>query len=142
MEEVKARLIVNAAGPWVDHVLAGAIGQNDVHNVRLVQGSHIVVRKKFDDPRAYFFQNRDGRIIFAIPYEEEFTLIGTTDQDYSGDPHEAKISEAETTISARRRANISPSRSGARTSSGPIRACARSTTTARRRRRKPPATTC
>ena len=45
--------------------------------------------KKFDDPRAYFFQNKDGRIIFAIPYEEEFTLIGTTDQDYPGDPHKA-----------------------------------------------------
>ncbi|MCX7304441.1 MAG: glycerol-3-phosphate dehydrogenase [Hyphomicrobiales bacterium] len=95
VEQVRARLLVNAAGPWVDHVLAEAIGQNDVHNVRLVQGSHIVVRKKFDDPRAYFFQNRDGRIIFAIPYEEEFTLICTTDRDYPGDPHEARISDAE-----------------------------------------------
>src|SRR5690606_9786081 len=80
VEEVRARLLVNAAGPWVDHVLSEAIGQNDVSNVRLVQGSHIVVRQKFDDPRAYFFQNKDGRIIFAIPYEEEFTLIGTTDR--------------------------------------------------------------
>ena len=96
VDEVRARLVVNAAGPWVDHVLAAAIGQNDVHNVRLVQGSHIVIRKKFDDPRAYFFQNNDGRIIFAIPYEEDFTLIGTTDHDYTGDPHDAKISEAET----------------------------------------------
>ncbi|MET3792694.1 glycerol-3-phosphate dehydrogenase [Aquamicrobium terrae] len=93
--EVKARLIVNAAGPWVDHVLSQALGRSNVHNVRLVQGSHIVVRRKFDDPRAYFFQNADGRIIFAIPYEEEFTLIGTTDQDYSGDPHDVKISDAE-----------------------------------------------
>ncbi|TGV62955.1 FAD-dependent oxidoreductase, partial [Mesorhizobium sp. M00.F.Ca.ET.149.01.1.1] len=76
-EEVRARLLVNAAGPWVDHVLQTAVGQNEVHNVRLVQGSHIVIAKKFDDPRAYFFQNKDGRIIFAIPYEEEFTLIGT-----------------------------------------------------------------
>jgi glycerol-3-phosphate dehydrogenase len=95
VETVKAHLIVNAAGPWVDRVLAGAVGQNDVHNVRLVQGSHIVVEKKFDDPRAYFFQNKDGRIIFAIPYEDDFTLIGTTDQDYLGDPREAKITEAE-----------------------------------------------
>ncbi len=94
-EEVKARLLVNAAGPWVDHVLSAAVGQNDVHNVRLVQGSHIVIRKKFDDPRAYFFQNKDGRIIFAIPYEEEFTLIGTTDRDYPGDPHDVKISDTE-----------------------------------------------
>jgi len=95
VETVKARLIVNAAGPWVDRVLAGAVGQNDVHNVRLVQGGHIVIRKKFEDPRAYFFQNKDGRIIFAIPYEGDFTLIGTTDQDYLGDPQEAKITDAE-----------------------------------------------
>ncbi|MBA1140423.1 glycerol-3-phosphate dehydrogenase [Mesorhizobium neociceri] len=94
-EEVKARLLVNAAGPWVDHVLSATVGQNDVHNVRLVQGSHIVIKKKFDDPRAYFFQNKDGRIIFAIPYEEEFTLIGTTDRDYPGDPHDVKISDTE-----------------------------------------------
>ena len=95
IEQVRARMIVNAAGPWVDHVLAGALGQNEVHNVRLVRGSHIVVPKKFDDPRAYFFQNKDGRIIFAIPYEDDFTLIGTTDQDYDGDPTNAAISEAE-----------------------------------------------
>jgi glycerol-3-phosphate dehydrogenase len=94
-EEVKARLIVNTAGPWVDHVLSDVVGQNDAHNVRLVQGSHIVVPKKFEDPRAYFFQNKDGRIIFALPYEEEFTLIGTTDRDFAGDPHTAKISDAE-----------------------------------------------
>jgi glycerol-3-phosphate dehydrogenase len=95
VEEVRARLVVNAAGPWVDHVLATTIGQSAVHNVRLVQGSHIVVPKKFDDARAYFFQNRDGRIIFAIPYEEDFTLIGTTDRDYDGEPREAKISQEE-----------------------------------------------
>jgi glycerol-3-phosphate dehydrogenase len=64
--------------------------------VRLVQGSHIVVRKKFADPRSYFFQNNDGRIIFAIPYEDDFTLIGTTDQDYKGDPAKVAITESET----------------------------------------------
>ncbi|QPC87701.1 glycerol-3-phosphate dehydrogenase [Mesorhizobium sp. NBSH29] len=94
--DVRARLIVNAAGPWIDHVLTAAVGQNDVHNVRLVQGSHIVVPKKFEDPRAYFFQNKDGRIIFAIPYEDDFTLIGTTDRDYDGDPHSVTISNQET----------------------------------------------
>ncbi|HHZ07966.1 MAG TPA: glycerol-3-phosphate dehydrogenase [Rhizobiales bacterium] len=93
--EIAARALVNAAGPWVDRVLSESVGQRDVRNVRLVQGSHIVVPRKFDDPRAYFFQNRDGRIIFAIPYEEEFTLIGTTDQDYVGDPAKAAISEQE-----------------------------------------------
>lgn len=91
----RARMLINAAGPWVDTVLSQAFGKNQVHNVRLVQGSHIVVRKKFDDPRAYFFQNPDNRIIFAIPYENDFTLIGTTDQDYKGDPREVKITEQE-----------------------------------------------
>ncbi|WP_416362528.1 glycerol-3-phosphate dehydrogenase [Phyllobacterium sp. 0TCS1.6A] len=94
-EEIQARLVVNAAGPWVDDVLSGVVGSNQPHNVRLVQGSHIVVRKKFDDPRAYFFQNTDGRIIFAIPYEQDFTLIGTTDQDYHGDPAKVTISDTE-----------------------------------------------
>ena len=94
-QEVMARLIVNTAGPWVDHVLKEVVGRNDAHNVRLVQGSHIVIPKKFEDPRAFFFQNKDGRIIFAIPYEEEFTLIGTTDRDFTGDPHGAKISDVE-----------------------------------------------
>ncbi|MEI4481064.1 MULTISPECIES: glycerol-3-phosphate dehydrogenase [Phyllobacterium] len=94
-EDVQAKLVVNAAGPWVDEVLTGVVGSNDAHNVRLVQGSHIVVKKKFDDPRAYFFQNTDGRIIFAIPYEQDFTLIGTTDQDYHGNPADVKISDTE-----------------------------------------------
>ncbi len=94
-ETVKARLLINAAGPWVDKVLGSTLGRNDIRNVRLVQGSHIVVKRKFDDPRAYFFQNRDGRIIFAIPYEEDYTLIGTTDQDYAGEPGEVAITDAE-----------------------------------------------
>ena len=90
-----ARMLVNAAGPWVDHVLSGAVGQNANRNVRLVQGSHIVVRKKFEDARAYFFQNPDNRIIFAIPYEQDYTLIGTTDRDFQGDLSQVKISEGE-----------------------------------------------
>jgi glycerol-3-phosphate dehydrogenase len=92
---VRARLLVNAAGPWVDDVLRASLGQNDAHFVRLVKGSHIVVRKLFEHDRAYFFQNGDGRIIFAIPYEGDYTLIGTTDQDFQGDPHGVKISQEE-----------------------------------------------
>ncbi|NKM20314.1 glycerol-3-phosphate dehydrogenase [Rhizobium laguerreae] len=92
----QARMLVNAAGPWVDHVIRSAFGQNEAHHVRLVQGSHIVVKKKFDDVRAYFFQNPDNRIIFAIPYEGDFTLIGTTDRDYTADPKDVRISEEET----------------------------------------------
>jgi glycerol-3-phosphate dehydrogenase len=94
-QKVSARVIVNAGGPWVDEILQTSIGRNDAHNVRLVQGSHIVIRKKFDHPKAYFFQNSDERIFFAIPYEQDFTLIGTTDQDYEGNPSDAKISPHE-----------------------------------------------
>jgi glycerol-3-phosphate dehydrogenase len=93
---VKARLLVNAAGPWVDTVLRESLGQTEVNHVRLVKGSHIVVRRLFNHDHAYFFQNKDGRIVFAIPYERDFTLIGTTDEEFTGDPRDAKISEAET----------------------------------------------
>ena len=94
-ETVQARLVINATGPWVDQVLAGALGDNGARNVRLVQGSHIVVRKLYEHDRCYMFQNSDGRIIFAIPYETDYTLIGTTDLDYQGDPTDVHISEAE-----------------------------------------------
>ncbi len=90
-----AKLIVNAAGPWVDKVLGEAFGSNNAKNVRLVQGSHIVVPKLHDHDRAYIFQNADNRIIFALPYEQDYTLIGTTDRDYEGDPKDVKISEEE-----------------------------------------------
>ena len=95
LKTFKSRMVINAAGPWVDVVLSNAVRRNNVHNVRLVQGSHIVVKKKFDDPRAYFFQNPDNRIIFAIPYETDFTLIGTTDNDFTGDPKDIRITEGE-----------------------------------------------
>ena len=91
---ISARVLVNAGGPWVENVLAVGVGVNAKINakakVRLVQGSHIVVRKLYDHDRAYMFQNADGRIIFVIPYQDDFTLIGTTDRDYHGDP--AKVS--------------------------------------------------
>jgi glycerol-3-phosphate dehydrogenase len=95
-ETVVSRLLVNAAGPWVDEVIAGALGQNGAHHVRLVKGSHIVTKKLYEHDRCYFFQNSDGRIFFAIPYEDDFTLIGTTDLDYTGDPAAVKISDGET----------------------------------------------
>ncbi|SIQ90230.1 homodimeric glycerol 3-phosphate dehydrogenase (quinone) [Rhizobium sp. RU35A] len=95
LETHRARMVVNAAGPWVDQVLAGAMGRNNAHNVRLVQGSHIIVRKKFNHSRAYFFQNPDNRIIFAIPYEGDFTLIGTTDRDFKEDPKDVRITQQE-----------------------------------------------
>ncbi len=92
---VEARLVVNAAGPWVDAVLRGPLGRKAAPNVRLVQGSHIVVRRQYDHDRCYILQNADRRIIFSIPYENDYTLIGTTDRDYNGDPAAAKISDEE-----------------------------------------------
>ena len=89
-ETIAARMLIDAAGPWV-----GQGPLPDGHAVRLVKGSHIVVRRLYDDPRCFFFQNGDGRIFFAIPFEDAFTLIGTTDADFSGDPGAVKISDAE-----------------------------------------------
>jgi len=90
-----ARALVNAGGPWVEQVLASGAGVNARAKVRLVQGSHIVVRRLYDHDRAYMFQNADGRIVFVIPYQEDFTLIGTTDRDYDGDPAKVKITPEE-----------------------------------------------
>jgi glycerol-3-phosphate dehydrogenase len=95
-ETVQARMLINAGGPWVDQIIGNTMGKNDARNVRLVQGSHIVVKRMFDHEKCYIFQNADNRIIFAIPYERDFTLIGTTDQDYVGDPKDVKITDKET----------------------------------------------
>jgi len=93
-ETIAARVLVNAAGPWVANV-ADLLASGTAHKVRLVQGSHIVVRKLFTHDRAYLFQNPDGRVVFAIPYEGDFTLIGTTDRDFIGNPAAATISGEE-----------------------------------------------
>jgi glycerol-3-phosphate dehydrogenase len=93
---VRAGAIANAAGPWVGQLLHDALGRGAHHSVRLVKGSHIVTRRLFDHDHAYIFQNPDKRIIFAIPYEREFTLIGTTDVEYHGDPAKVAITEDET----------------------------------------------
>lgn len=84
--DVQARAVVNAAGPWVDHITGQVGSRTNAPSVRLVKGSHIIVPKMFDDERCFFFQAGDGRIIFAIPYEDRrFTLIGTTDLQFEGD---------------------------------------------------------
>ncbi len=80
---VTTRMLVNAAGPWVGDVIGGTLRLNSNDNVRLVRGSHIVTRRLYDHDKAYFFQGTDGRIAFAIPYEQDFTLIGTTDADHA-----------------------------------------------------------
>ncbi|MEM8631181.1 MAG: glycerol-3-phosphate dehydrogenase [Pseudomonadota bacterium] len=95
MQTLTAKALVNAGGPWVGDVIHGALRLNSSENVRLVQGSHIVTRRLFDHEKCYFFQGTDGRIIFAIPYETDYTLIGTTDRDYEGDPSDVTCSDAE-----------------------------------------------
>ncbi len=77
-----ARMLINAAGPWVGDIIATKLRSNSSDGVRLVRGSHIVTRRLFDHDKCYFFQGEDGRIIFAIPYESDFTLIGTTDAEH------------------------------------------------------------
>ncbi|MEO8165989.1 MAG: glycerol-3-phosphate dehydrogenase, partial [Betaproteobacteria bacterium] len=94
---VRCRALVNAAGPWVTNVLRNALGMASQPQLRLAKGSHIIVRRLFEHDHAYLLQNPDKRILFAIPYEGEFTLIGTTDVEYDGDPANAVISETEIT---------------------------------------------
>ena len=84
--DIRARTLINAAGPWVGSILAGTLRSEAPVKVRLVQGSHIVVRRLFDHDKCYIFQSADRRVVFAIPFERDFTLIGTTDRDYLGDP--------------------------------------------------------
>ncbi|WP_319826359.1 glycerol-3-phosphate dehydrogenase [Thalassovita sp.] len=90
-----ARALVNAGGPWVERVLDGIEGVSPPAHVRLVRGSHIVVPRLFDHDRSYFLQGRDGRIVFAIPFEDEFTLIGTTEADHPDPDAPPHISGAE-----------------------------------------------
>jgi glycerol-3-phosphate dehydrogenase len=81
-----ARVLVNAAGPWVGLVNEVVLQQPPPKQLRLVQGSHIVVRKLFDHDRGYIFQTEDGRVVFALPFQHDFTLVGTTDRNFTGDP--------------------------------------------------------
>ncbi|MCK0127752.1 glycerol-3-phosphate dehydrogenase [Erythrobacter sp. F6033] len=94
-ERVAALNVVNAAGPWVDKVLGRAMPGNAHENLRLVKGSHLIFPRLFEGDHCYIFQNKDDRIIFAIPYERDFTLVGTTDQGFEGDPTGIDISPEE-----------------------------------------------
>ncbi|TPW31633.1 glycerol-3-phosphate dehydrogenase [Martelella alba] len=92
---VYARALVNAGGPWVANVITDTLNLASSEGVRLVRGSHIVVKKLYDHDRCYFFQGKDGRIIFAIPYEQDYTLIGTTDKDHKADPGKVECTPEE-----------------------------------------------
>lgn len=95
--EVTASTLVNAAGPWVTAVFGAIDGVQPTKGLRLVKGSHILTKRLFGHDRAYIFQHSDGRIIFAIPYRHDLTLIGTTDEPYEGDPADVRISQKEVT---------------------------------------------
>ena len=86
IKKITAKILINASGPWVGEILNKTLGLSSKQSVRLVRGSHIVVRQIFPHQKSYFFQGHDGRIIFAIPYLKNYTLIGTTDHDQS-DPN-------------------------------------------------------
>jgi glycerol-3-phosphate dehydrogenase len=112
--EIRARAIVNAAGPWVEQVLQSFPRVDVAGSVRLVKGSHIVVPRLFPGKHAFMLQNPDGRIVFAIPYEQRWTLVGTTDVPYSGDPAQVRIADEEVrylcdTINSYFQRQISPS---------------------------------
>ncbi|MAW51595.1 MAG: glycerol-3-phosphate dehydrogenase [Geminicoccus sp.] len=91
----QARAVVNAGGPWAADIDTQVVGSNNPAKLRLVRGSHIVVPRAFDGDHAYIFQNTDGRILFAIPYEQDFTLIGTTDVEHTDDPREVHCTAEE-----------------------------------------------
>lgn len=95
--QVSARCVVNAAGPWVSQLGKQLLPEAPPEPVRLVKGSHIVVPRLYEGDEAYMLQHSDGRVIFVIPYENEFSLIGTTEQDFSADPAGASISAEEIT---------------------------------------------
>jgi len=82
---IRARTLINAAGPWANDIVSRTAGRPARGKVRLVQGSHIVVTKLYAHDRCFIFQNGDGRIVFTIPYEGDYTLVGTTDRDFDGD---------------------------------------------------------
>lgn len=94
-EELKARAIVNATGPWVSSLFSDVMNCTPPKDIRLVKGSHIIVPKIHHGSEAYILQNEDNRIVFVIPYEDKFSLIGTTDEEYIGDPSKVDISQEE-----------------------------------------------
>ena len=109
-----AKAVVNAGGPWVGELIREGFGGESAARVRLVRGSHIVTRRLFEHDRAYIFQQADGRVVFAIPYEEDFTLIGTTDVEHEGAPGDGGLHAGGARLPARaRRRSISRAPVGA-----------------------------
>jgi glycerol-3-phosphate dehydrogenase len=96
VETVTAKGLVNAAGPWVSSFIETKVERKAPYSIRMIKGSHIVVPKLYQQDNAFIMQNEDQRIVFAIPYREDYTLIGTTDEEFTGDPSKVSISQEET----------------------------------------------
>ncbi|MDH4573390.1 glycerol-3-phosphate dehydrogenase [Salinicola acroporae] len=94
-QEQRCKVLVNAAGPWVESFVKGNAKRDSRYGIRMIQGSHLVVPRLNDDDRAYILQNRDGRIVFVLPYQQRYSLIGTTDRRYQGDPAQVAINDEE-----------------------------------------------
>ena len=94
-DTVTAQVLVNATGPWLGRFAADVLRDNSAAHLRLVKGSHIVVRRLFDHDHGYIFQNTDRRVVFALPFEQDFTLIGTTDEAFAGNPQGVTASASE-----------------------------------------------
>lgn len=95
IRRIRARALINATGPWVSSFLAETLHMSAPSHVRLVKGGHIIVPKLYDHPDPYILQNTDRRVVFVIPYEEKYSLIGTTDIDYRDDPREVEVTNDE-----------------------------------------------
>ncbi len=96
--DISASMVVNATGPWVGSFLEGVgVGGDDpdLPAVRLVKGSHVILPKLYEGEHIYVLQQPDKRIVFVAPYEDDYTLVGTTEEDFDGNPHDARISDAE-----------------------------------------------
>jgi len=93
---IRAKALVNAAGPWVARFIRDDLKMESPYGIRLIQGSHLIVPKLYEGEHAHILQNEDQRIVFTIPYLNQFTLIGTTDREYTGDPANVAITEGET----------------------------------------------
>ncbi|MFB6434479.1 MAG: glycerol-3-phosphate dehydrogenase [Candidatus Malihini olakiniferum] len=91
----QAQGLVNATGPWVRDFFDHGLELKSPYEIRLIKGSHIVVPRVHEEPQAYILQNKDNRIVFVIPWQDEFSIIGTTDVEYHGDPYEVKIDDDE-----------------------------------------------
>ncbi|MEL7629033.1 glycerol-3-phosphate dehydrogenase [Pectobacterium aroidearum] len=91
----RAKGLVNATGPWVKEFFDDGLQLKSPYGIRLIKGSHIVVPKVHNQPQAYILQNKDHRIVFVIPWQDDYSIIGTTDVEYKGNPHDVKIDDNE-----------------------------------------------